>query len=176
MIDDMVTILVKEQADDEKHKTFCVAEFAKADTEEKDTSTDISSITSAMADISDEMAGLSEDIKTLKDEIASLDKSVAEATEQRKEEHADYTETLALTETAIELIAKAKNRLQKFYNPTLYKAAPVKEMTMEEKIIEAGGAGFAQHRAARVAPPPPPEAPGAYKTSGKSAGVLSMMD
>merc|ERR1719316_2150273 len=175
MIDDMVTILVKEQADDEKHKTFCQAEFAKADTEEKDTSTDISSITSAMADISDEMAGLSEDIKTLKDEIASLDKSVAEATEQRKEEHADYTETLALTETAIELIAKAKNRLQKFYNPTLYKAAPVKEMTMEEKIIEAGT--FAQVRL-HVAPPPPPETfGGAYeKKSEKSGGVLALMD
>merc|ERR1719159_259699 len=101
-----------------------------------------------MAELADEIAGLAEDVKTLQAEIAALDKSVAEATEQRKEEHQDYTETLALTETAIELIGKAKQRLQKFYNPTLYKAPPKKEMTMEEKIISAGS--FVEVSAHRV--------------------------
>merc|ERR550514_2463893 len=102
--------------------------------------------------------------------------AVAEATEQRKEEHEDYAGTAQLSSTAIELVKKAKNRLNKFYNPVLYKAAPVKkEMSMEEKILEAGGA-FAQRRA-DVAPPPPPETFGAYeKSSEKSAGVLGLMD
>merc|ERR550514_100714 len=89
--------------------------------------------------------------------------AVAEATEQRKEEHADYAGTAQLSSTAIELVKKAKNRLNKFYNPVLYKAAPVKkEMSMEEKILDAGGF-FAQrrevsemHRRIAVAPPPPP--------------------
>merc|ERR1719235_91669 len=113
---------------------------------------------------------------TLKVEIQELDKAVAEATEQRKDEHEDYVEEIQLTSTAIELVKKAKNRLQKFYNPTLYKAAPVKkEMTMEEKIIEAGSA-FAQRRS-DVAPPPAPETFGAYeKSTEKSAGVLGLMD
>merc|ERR1719443_1979295 len=97
-----------------------------------------------MAEISDEVASLAEDMKTLAMEVQGLDKSVAEATEQRKEEHAAYTESLALQETAIQLIAKAKNRLLKFYNPTLHKAAPKTENTMEEKIIEAGSYGFSQ--------------------------------
>merc|ERR1719420_1681915 len=102
-------------------------------------------------------------------------------TEQRKEEHVEYTETVQLTQTAIELIAKAKNRLQKFYNPTLYKAEPKKEMTMEEKII-AGGSAFAQvfshfagHRARQ------PEMPetfsgGVEKKTEKSGGVMALMD
>merc|ERR1719399_110298 len=106
----------------------------------------------------------------------ALDKAVAEATEQRKAEHTDYVEELQLTSTAVQLVKKAKNRLQKFYNPTLYKAPPVKkEMTMEEKIIDAGAA-FAQ-RKADVAPPPAPETFGAYeKSTEKSAGVLGLMD
>jgi len=69
---------------------------------------------------------------------------VTEATETRKDVHAEYQETVTLTQTAIVLIGKAKNRLQKFYNPTLYKGPPVKkEMTMEEKIL-AGASALAQ--------------------------------
>merc|ERR1719171_1194216 len=113
-------------------------------------------------------------------DVKDLDKSVAQATEQRKEEHAEYLETQQLSEAAIQLVGKAKNRLNKFYNPTLYKAAPKTENTMEEKIIEAGT--FVQVRAHSddefgVAPPPPPETFGAYEKKGeKSAGVIGLMD
>merc|ERR1719453_1986992 len=95
--------------------------------------------------------------------------------EQRKDEHEDYTSELQLSSTAVELVKKAKNRMMKFYQPNLYKAAPVKkERTMEEKIIDAGA--FAQ-RKSDVAPPPAPETFGAYeKSSEKSSGVLGLMD
>merc|ERR1719201_1469729 len=97
-----------------------------------------------------------------------------EATEQRKEEHKDYVESMQLSSAAMELVGKAKNRLQKFYNPTLYKAEPRREMTMEDKVL-AGGAFFAQRYA--VAPPPPPETFSSYeKSSEKSAGVMGLMD
>merc|ERR1719335_541949 len=78
------------------------------------------------------------------------------------------------------LVEKAKNRLQKFYNPTLYKAPPKKEMSMGEKIMQAGS--FVQIRRSDfesdVAPPPPPETfeSGAPKKNAKSAGVIGMMD
>merc|ERR1719213_1082944 len=146
MIDGMVTVLTNEQVDDEKHKVFCTAEFEKSAEEEKDTKTEIAVLTATMEELSDEISTLGEDIATLKTGIEVLDKSAADATEQRKEEHAAYTKSLALQDTAIELIAKAKNRLQKFYNPTLYKAPPKTEMTMEEKIIDAGTAFFTQIR------------------------------
>merc|ERR1719160_2312587 len=81
---------------------------------------------------------------------------------------------MQMNEAAMGLVEKAKNRMQKFYNPTLYKAPPKKEMTMEEKIISAGS--FVQVRS-DVAPPPPPETfSGEVKKSGKSAGVIGMMD
>merc|ERR1719482_1472568 len=142
----------------------------------KDTQTEIAGLTASIAELTDESSTLTEDIATLTQEIASLDKAVATATEQRKEEHADYTQSLALSETAIELIAKAKNRLQKFYNPTLYKAPPKTERTMEEKIIDAGSYSFFQKRSA-VHQPTPPETFSAYqKKSEKSGGVLALMD
>merc|ERR1719380_585670 len=73
------------------------------------------------------------------------------------------------------LVEKAKNRMQKFYNPTLYKAPPKKEMSMEEKIMQAGS--FVQLRRSDVAPPPAPEMPsGPVKKNAKSAGVIGMMD
>merc|ERR1719335_539368 len=83
-----------------------------------------------------------------------------------------------MSEAAMGLVEKAKNRLQKFYNPTLYKAPPKKEMSMEEKIMQAGS--FVQIRRSEfdVAPPPPPETfgSGPPAKNSKSAGVLGLMD
>merc|ERR1719375_2123170 len=106
------------------------------------------------------------------------------ATEQRKEEHKEYQETLSLTKTAIELIGKAKNRLQKFYQPVLYKAPPKTALAAEDQVIAGlgGAAALAQVRAirghrARVAPPEMPTGLGGYEKSGKkSGGVMGLMD
>merc|ERR1719335_144261 len=75
---------------------------------------------------------------------------------------------------AKELIEMAKNRMNKFYNPSMYKAPPKRELTMEEKM----GYGFIQIRMhANGAPPPPPATFDAYsKKSEESNGVLAMMD
>merc|ERR1719389_1552761 len=175
MIDDMAALLGKEQGEDEKQKSWCEGEFEKSADEEAAAKTKLSQIEAEIGELTDGITELSEAINTLTSEIAELDKSVADATANRKSDHAAYIESLQLNEVAVGLIGKAKNRMQKFYNPTLYKAPPVKEMTMEEKIIEAGT--FAQVRL-HVAPPPPPETfGGAYeKKSEKSGGVLALMD
>merc|ERR1719157_187908 len=115
-----------------------------------------------------------EEISGLGASIAALDKSVADATEQRKEEHSEYVSTMQMNEAAMGLVDKAKNRMQKFYNPTLYKAAPKTERSMEQKTIDAGS--FVQLKA-DVAPPPAPEMPsGPLAKNTKSAGVIGMMD
>merc|ERR1719440_759312 len=97
---------------------------------------------------------------------------------------------MANDNAAIEVLGFAKNRLNKFYNPKLYKAPPKRELTEEERItVNMGGtlaptaapAGIAGTgiSAAQVnaAPPPPPEANLAYKKSGESSnGVIAMLD
>merc|ERR1719299_169068 len=179
MIDDMVVLLGKQQKEDEKQKAYCEDEFEKAADEEAASKTKLAQTDASLSEQTDTIGTLMEEIAALTTSIEALDKSVADATEQRKEEHALYVEQMQMNEAALGLVEKAKNRMQKFYNPTLYKAPPKTEMTMEEKIISAGS--FVQiRRSSRsdVAPPPPPETfEGPYKKSGaKSAGVISLMD
>merc|ERR1719321_603562 len=123
MIDDMVVLLGKQQKEDDTSKEFCEAEFDKAEDEEKAAKTKLGQLDAALAEATDAIVGLSEEISVLKKGIGELDYAVAEATEQRKEEHAEYIETVQLNEAAIGLVGKAKNRLQKFYNPSMAKAA-----------------------------------------------------
>merc|ERR1719359_1461099 len=179
MIDEMVTLLGKQQKEDDKQKVWCEDELEKATDEETATKTKLAQVDASISEQSDAISTLMEEISALTAGVAELDKAVADATEQRKEEHADYVEMMQMSEAAMGLVEKAKNRLNKFYNPTLYKAPPKKEMSMEEKILQAGS--FVQlHRSSRsdVAPPPPPETfSGPYKKSGeKSSGVIGLMD
>merc|ERR1719395_520411 len=86
------------------------------------------------------VATLTEEIKVLNDGIYELDKQVATATEDRKEEHAEFEAELAANKAAVDLIGFAKNRMQKFYNPKLYKPPPKRELTEEERItLNMGG-------------------------------------
>merc|ERR1719311_1891014 len=175
MIDDMVVLLGKQQKEDEKQKAYCEDEFEKAADEEAASKTKLAQTDAKLSELSDTIGTLMEEIAALTTGIEALDKSVADATEQRKEEHAAYVAQMQMNEAAMGLVEKAKNRMQKFYNPTLYKAPPKTERTMEQKIIEAGT--FVQLRRSDVAPPPAPEMPsGAVKKSTKSAGVIGMMD
>merc|ERR1719436_505896 len=102
---------------------------------------------------------------------------------------------IASDSAAKELLGIAKNRLNKFYNPKLYKAAPKVELSAQERILvseggtasptpaPAGIAGtgvtvFADVSAHSQADPgPAPETWGAYsKKSGESTGVIAMID
>merc|ERR1711978_737274 len=100
--------------------------------------------------------------------MGALDKAVTEATETRKEENADYKELKQSDTAAKEILAMAKNRLNKFYNPKLYKPPPVEEPTFVQ---------ISKHGSRRVAPPPPPETFGPYaKKTEESTGVIAMID
>jgi len=180
MVDEMVAVLEAEEADDAKHKDWCTAELASSADEQKATEGKLSSIASSIAEASDEAAGLAEDVSGLQAKIVDLDKDVAVATEQRKADHAEYLETIALTEAAMGLIGKAKNRMQKFYNPALYKPEPKVELSAEDKIISNLGASFVQvHRHSKLVAPKFEAAflqqPYEKKTE-KSGGALALMD
>jgi len=127
----------------------------------------------AIAELTDSVAAMADSIATGEADIKDLDKTVAQATEQRKEEHEDFLGSQQLNEAAMQLIEKAKNRLQKFYNPTLYKAPPKTENTMEEKIIIAGT--FVQIKA-HDEEDSDENFSTQYQKSEKSAGVIGLMD
>jgi septal ring factor EnvC (AmiA/AmiB activator) len=119
MIDEMIKVLETEQQDDDHKKEYCSKQFDVADDKKKGLEHDISDLERAIADEEDGIAMLTDEINSLIDGVKALDKSVAEATEQRKEEHDDYTELIASNSAAKEVLGFAKNRLNKFYNPEL---------------------------------------------------------
>merc|ERR1712124_13783 len=91
---------------------------------------------------------------------------------------------------AQQLLEFAKNRLNKFYNPKLYKAPPKRELTEDQRITLNNGGTLAPTEAPggiagtgisalqnSEAPPPPPESIEAYsKKSEESGGVIAMID
>jgi septal ring factor EnvC (AmiA/AmiB activator) len=194
MINDMVVLLGKEQVEDDTKKTYCETEFDKADDKKKELEQSISDLEKAIDEANDGKRTLEEEIKALEEGIIELDRSVVKATEQRKDEHADFEAQMASNAAVIQIIGVAKNRLQKFYNPKLYKPPPKRELSEEERItlnmggtlaptnppggIAGTGISFLHAKAQNQAPPPPPpEAPGPYKKKGEeSGGVLAMMD
>jgi len=160
LIDDMVALLKTEQQDDEDKKEYCEMQFDQADDKKKALERTEGKLTAAIADAKETIATLAEEIKALGEGITALDKSVAEATENRKEENSDFKTLYASDAAAKELLEFAKNRLNKFYNPKMYKPDNA----------------FAQVHA-HDAPPPPPETFGAYsKKSEEGGGVIAMID
>jgi hypothetical protein len=188
MIDNLVVDLKAEQGVDDDKKVYCLAELDKAEDKKKGLDLDISDLEKAIADAEESIATLKSEIAAANDSVKALDKSVTEATATRKTEHDDFVETLAANSAAKDLLGFAKNRLNKFYNPKMYKAAPKRELTEEEQITVNNGGTLAPTAApggiagtgiglAQVAPAPPPEANLAYKKSGESSnGVMAMID
>merc|ERR1712085_104058 len=85
------------------------------------------------------IATLAEEAKALKAGIVALHGQVSDATEQRKAEEAEHKELMQSNTAAKELILFAKNRLNKFYNPKLHKAAPKRQLSEGDQIYENAG-------------------------------------
>merc|ERR1719174_967997 len=140
MIDDMVALLKEEGQEDANKKEYCEEQFDQTDDKKKELERALSKLEKSIDEAKETVATLTDDIAGLEEGIVALDKSVAEATEQRKEENSDYTTLMASDSTAKELLAFAKNRLNKFYNPKLYKAPPKRELSEEDRItLNMGG-------------------------------------
>jgi len=167
MINEMVANLRKEQIDDENKKEYCEKQFDLSEDKKKELELSVSDSETAIEEMQGSIEKLTEELEALKEGIKALDKSVAEATEQRKEENAEFKELKQSDSAAKDILLLAKNRLNKFYNPKLYKP-PADAPALLVQV--------ATHRNA-AAPPPPPETFGAYtKKSGQNAGVVQMID
>mmetsp|Transcript_67828 Transcript_67828/g.130961 ORF Transcript_67828/g.130961 Transcript_67828/m.130961 type:complete len:687 (-) Transcript_67828:86-2146(-) len=168
MIDEMVANLKQEQSDDEAKKDYCDKELDTSEDTKKELDLKVSDSATAIEELEGSIATLTEEIAALQAGIKALDKAVTEATAIRKEENADFKELMQSDTAAKEILGMAKNRLNKFYNPKLYKPPPVEEPTFVQ---------ISAHASKRVAPPPPPETFGPYtKKTEANNGVIAMVD
>merc|ERR1719251_373120 len=149
MIDKMVTVLNEEQKDDDHKKEYCGIQLDQSDDKKKAVTRAIEDTENAIATATDSISTLKDEIKALESGIKALDKSVIEATDQRKAENSEFKELMASDTSAKEVLSFAKNRLNRFYNPKLYKPPPSRELSREDRIaVNMGGEA------------PPTEAPG----------------
>jgi hypothetical protein len=179
LIDRMAGQLKIEQKIDDDKKVYCLKEFDTADDEKKVLERKVSDAETAIMDAKESLATIIEEIKATQATIVDSDKNVAEATAQRQEENSAFKTLMTENTAALELIKMAKNRMNKFYNPSLYEAPPKRELSREDRIaVNMGG----------TAPPTP--APGGIAGTGitafiqvhsqkaqqESAGAIAMMD
>merc|ERR1711920_127386 len=109
----------------------------------------------------------------------------------RKAEHTAYQTLMTDDNNTKAVLGWAKNRLNKFYAPKLYKAPPARELTDEQSVTGSMGGtlaptpapggiantGIGAFAQVSVAPPPPPETFRPYTKKGESStGVIAMID
>lgn len=157
MIDGMTATLKQEQLDDDHKKEYCAKQFDFAEDKKKGLTKSVSDLEISIEEATEGVATLASEIEALEDGIKKLDKSVAAATDQRKDEHEEFTSLMASDTGCKELLKFAMNRLNKFYNPSLYKPTALAQ-------------------AQKGAPAAAPEAVGSYKKKGEeSGGVIAMI-
>jgi septal ring factor EnvC (AmiA/AmiB activator) len=188
LIDELTAKLQEEQKEDDEKKEWCEAEIDKTEDTKKVLSNDISDLETSISDAEESITNLKAEIEALDDGIRALDKEVADATDNRKAEHDEFEATFAANTAAVDILKFAKNRLNKFYNPKLYKPPAKRELSEDEQITLNMGGTLAPTAApggiagtgiglVQAAPPPPPEANLAYKNKGEeSSGVIQMID
>jgi len=171
LIDEMVVNLKREQTDDDSKKEYCSSELDKSEDTGKQLENGIEVSQTAIEELKGAIATWTEEIAALKAGIAALDQSVAEATKLRRDENADFKSLMSNNKAAKEIMLWAKNRLNKFYNPKLYKPESLAQAAPQLVQVSA-------HRSdGGAAPPPPPETFGAYVKKGlETGGVISMLD
>merc|ERR1712194_427943 len=191
LIDEMAATLTKEQGDDDDKKEYCEKSLDTAEDKKKGLEHTRGDLEKTVADAEEGIATLTQELSALNAGIGALDKQVEEATAQRKAEAAEHKDLMQSDTAAKELILFAKNRMNKFYNPALYKAPPKRQLSAGDQIYENEGGDIPTEAPGGIAntgisfvqvsdeaaPPPPPATVAAYsKKSGESNGIIAMMD
>jgi len=153
-IDDMIAQLMKEKADEIKHKDFCVDEFNTNQLQTEKKEREKSDLIAKIEDLEMTIKALAEAIDKLKAEIAEMQLQMKRAGEDREKENKEFQTTVADQRETQRLLKAALNVLQDFYGKK---------------------AALLQGRKQEPAGPPPPPGFEAYKKNAASGGVMDMI-
>jgi peptidoglycan hydrolase CwlO-like protein len=118
----------------------------------------------AIADHKESIATLTEELAALADGITALDKQVAEATEERKEEHEAYQQAKKDDEAAVKLLEEAKKAFTSYYKKNDVKMGPI-QGSVKGLLLSQGEPAF--ERSADDAPDATFSKKGKNKLAGK---------
>merc|ERR1712087_228016 len=154
-IDDMIAQLLKEKADEIKHKDFCTDEFNTNQLQTERKEREKQDLLAKIEELEGTIKALAEAIETLKAEIAEMQVQLKRAGEDREKQNKEFQMTVADQRETQKLLKAALGVLQDFYGK---KAA----------------AAFVQKQEP-VGPPPPPGFE-EYKKNAANGGVMSMIE
>merc|ERR1719399_219815 len=152
----MVAVLKKDQADEVKHRDFCVEEFDENEKQTLVKNNEIKDLEGLIAKSEATMKTLTEEMAALKDSIAEMQKQMKKASEDRELENKEFQTAVADQVATQQILEKALKRLESFYKKALLQAR-------EDPVPGA-------------AAPPPPPAMGEYKKNAGSSGVMTMIE
>jgi len=164
-------VLKKESEDDIKARDSCAEGFRTSEATKKETEHAIKGLGSTIDELSGAIEAAAGIIEKSASDIKTAEESLAQATEQRKEDNAEFVEAIQLNNQAVELIQKAKDKLNAYYNPSL--------VTEEEAPAEKSedGLSFLQtEEEQKQLPAGMPEMASGKREAKGGANVLAMMD
>ncbi|KAL9139361.1 putative conserved tandem protein 10, partial [Amphidinium carterae] len=153
-IDDMIAALLKEKAEEIKHRDFCISNFNENQLETEKKTREKEDLTALIEDLEMTIKQLTEAIDTLKAEVAEMQVQLKRAGEDREKENKEFQTTVADQRETQKLLTAALGILKEFY--------------------AAKGASFAQGKQEPAGPPPPPGFE-TYKKNEASSGVMGMI-
>merc|ERR1711957_522205 len=150
-IDDMVSQLLKEKADEIKHKDFCVDEFNTNQLQTEKKSREKEDLLALIEGLDLTIKTLTSEIDALKAEVAEMQVQMKRAGEDREKENKEFQQTVADQRASQKLLQAALTILDGFYKK---KAA----------LLQQEPAG-----------PPPPPGFKEYKKNEAAGGVTGMI-
>lgn len=163
MIDDMAALLKQEAEDDLKSRDSCTESLNESTADAKEVAHDINSLNAEIEDAAAVIDAQATSIEKATKDIAAAKEAMAEASNQRTTENAEFIEAVELNKEAVELIMKAKDKLNAYYNPDIVREVSAEEAAKEEFVQLPDGA--------------PEVFSGKRENKGqKSGGVLALMD
>merc|ERR1719240_122042 len=155
-IDEMIAALLKEKADEIKHKDFCTEGLNTNERESELKARDIAELEAEISDLTTTIDELTKSIATLESEIAEMQTQLKRAGEDREMENKDFQQTVADQRETKALLKKAYDVLAAVFK---------KFIQVEAKVSKQEPAG-----------PPPPPGFKEYKQSSGAGGVMGMLE
>lgn len=115
LIEEMISKLMSEAAEEANQKAFCDEEMGKSKKAQQTKTMKLDKLTARIDSFSTKRLQLLEDIKTLESEVSDIDRSQAEATKIRQEEHAEFQKAQSDYSSSENACAQAVEVLKQYY-------------------------------------------------------------
>jgi hypothetical protein len=156
-VDNMVAQLKQENADEIKHRDFCIEELNQNEMQTDDAYDKKKELETSREDLTLFIENYEKEVASDKAELSSMLVEMKKASENRQAENKDFLMTVNDQRATAEILKKALDKLRSFYAK---KAAFMQQQAKQGKFVQA----------------PPPGFGGGYQKNAGASGVMMMIE